>query len=246
MRLFSLTTKINLHGIEMKGSVKEVFEIIAESYDRVRKKPWPNLITFMNEQKFISDNMIVLDLGCANGRHTKLLEKNSQLSIGMDISLNFIKIAKKTNLGKRIQYVNSEISTLPFKNDAFSHLICIAALHHLREDARIEAIKEMFRVLKPGGSCLFTVWIRDQERFLPILLIDLLFCNFFRKDKKYGDVLVPWRDQDKQIVAQRFYHLFSRKELEELIAKTRFNIEIIKIFAGKSGKENFFVLLKKN
>ena len=104
----------------------------------------------------------------------------------------------------------------------------------------------MFRVLKPGGSCLFTVWIRDQERFLPILLLDLVFCNFLRKDKKYGDVMVPWRDQDKKIVAQRFYHLFSRKELDQLIAITSFTVKIIKIFAGKSGKENFFVLLKKN
>jgi len=230
----------------MKRSVKEVFENIAESYDRVRKKAWPNLIDFMNEQNFISDDILVLDLGCANGRHTKFLEKNSFLSIGMDISLNFIKIAKKNNSGKRIQYLNSEISTLPFKNNTFSHIICIAALHHLKELDRINAIKEMYRVLKSGGSCLFTVWLRDQERFLPILLLDLIFCNFLRKDKKYGDVLVPWRDQDKKIIAQRFYHLFSRKELDQLIAVTDFNVKIIKIFAGKSGKENFFVLLKKN
>ncbi len=230
----------------MKRSVKEVFENIAESYDRVRKKPWPNLINFMDEENFISENMLVLDLGCANGRHTKLLEKHSLMSIGLDISFNFIKIAKKTNLGNRIQYLNSDLTTLPFKNSTFSHVICIAALHHLKENDRINAIKEMYRVLKPGGACLFTVWIRDQERFLPILLLDLIFYNLKKNNKKYGDILVPWRDQDKKIVAQRFYHLFSKKELEKLINFTSFKIKTIKIFAGKSGKENFFVLLKKN
>ena len=199
----------------MKRSVKEVFEIIAESYDRVRKKAWPNLIDFMNEQNFISNDMLVLDLGCANGRHTKFLEKNSILSIGMDISLNFIKIAKKNNSGKRIQYLNSEISTLPFKNNIFSHVICIAALHHLKESDRNNAIREMFRVLKPGGSCLFTVWIRDQERFLPILLLDLIFCNFLRKDKKYGDVLVPWRDQDKKNEDKQFQLLLYKQYFSE-------------------------------
>ena len=229
----------------MKDSIKDTFERIAESYDRVRKKPWPNLITFMKENNFIKKNMLVLDLGCANGRHTKYLEPFSDLSIGIDISFNFVKIAKSTNYGNKIQYLNSEISKLPFKDETFSHVICIASLHHLKKPARITALKEIYRILYPNGTCLFTVWIRDQERFLPILFLDLLFLNFLSKEKSYGDVMVPWRDQDQMTIAHRFYHLFSREEVECLIKTTDFHIINIKKFAGKSGQENYFVLLMK-
>ena len=229
----------------MKKSIKDTFERVAESYDRVRKKPWPNLITFMKENNFIKNKMLVLDLGCANGRHTKYLEPFSDLSIGIDISFNFVKIAKSSNYGNNIQYLNSEITKLPFKDKTFTHVICVASLHHIKKIDQIIALKEIYRVLRPNGYCLFTVWIRDQERFLPVLLLDLIFLNFLKNDKNYGDVMVPWRDQKQNIIAHRFYHLFSREEVESIIKFTDFQILEIKKFAGKSAQENYFVLLMK-
>ncbi|NHI91571.1 MAG: class I SAM-dependent methyltransferase [Candidatus Lokiarchaeota archaeon] len=229
----------------MKSSIKETFEIIADSYDRVRKKPWPNLLKFMNENHFIGKKMLVLDLGCANGRHTKYLERYCDLSIGIDISFNFLKIANTSNRGKKIQYLNSEITKLPFKDETFSHVLCVASLHHLRKSEQIYAMKEIYRILKTDGWCLFTVWIRDQERFFPILFLDLIFLNFLKKDKNYGDIMVPWRDQDQTIIAQRFYHLFSRGEVESLIKNAGFKSIHIKKFAGKSGQENYFALIRK-
>jgi len=43
---------------------------------------------------------------------------------------------------------------LPFKTDSFDWLICLEVLEHIEGD---EAIKECFRVLKPGGKALFSV-----------------------------------------------------------------------------------------
>ncbi|MHA1785601.1 MAG: class I SAM-dependent methyltransferase [Candidatus Helarchaeota archaeon] len=229
----------------MKHSIKETFELIAPFYDRVRKKPWPNLLNFMKDNDFIKKDMLVLDLGCANGRHTKYLEPFSRLSIGIDISLNFVNIAKTTNSGDKIQYLNSEITQLPFRAGVFSHVICIASLHHLRKEKHLIALKEIYRLLEINGLCLFTVWMRDQERFLPILLLDLIFLNFLKNDRDYGDVMVPWRDQDKKLLVNRFYHLFSKQEVDKLIKLTKFQLINIKEFAGKSGHENFFVLLRK-
>lgn len=44
-----------------------------------------------------------------------------------------------------------DIHNLPFKNDSQDAIICIAVLEHVENP--IQAVKEIYRVLKPGGYC---------------------------------------------------------------------------------------------
>jgi len=54
---------------------------------------------------------------------------------------------------------------LPYRSGQFDCLICIAVIHHLStEERRQEAVREMARVLCPGGSMLLYVWAMEQEK----------------------------------------------------------------------------------
>ncbi len=54
---------------------------------------------------------------------------------------------------------------LPYRNDQFDGIICIAVIHHLSTLARRQAaVVEMARILRPGGSMLLYVWAMEQER----------------------------------------------------------------------------------
>jgi SAM-dependent methyltransferase len=65
----------------------------------------------------------------------------------------------RANLGLRM-----DLTTTPIRSDTFDAVICIHVLEHIKEDR--EAMREIFRVLKPGGWALVSVPIRlDEETF---------------------------------------------------------------------------------
>ena len=51
--------------------------------------------------------------------------------------------------------VKADILDLPFKNDEFDIVFCNHVLEHIEDDAK--AMKELFRVMKPGGMGIFQV-----------------------------------------------------------------------------------------
>lgn len=71
-----------------------------------------------------------------------------------DLSYNAIKILKQTQ--KSGYFVVADGMHLPFKSNAFSHVICSEVLEHLKND--LQALKGMARILKqPNGSLIITV-----------------------------------------------------------------------------------------
>lgn len=53
---------------------------------------------------------------------------------------------------------------LPYAAQRFDAVLCIAVLHHMTTPARRrEMLRELVRVLAPGGKALVTVWATEQE-----------------------------------------------------------------------------------
>ena len=53
---------------------------------------------------------------------------------------------------------------LSVRDASFDYAICIAVLHHLStQERRVSALKEMQRILRPGGRALVTVWAKEQK-----------------------------------------------------------------------------------
>ncbi|MHA1297931.1 MAG: class I SAM-dependent methyltransferase [Candidatus Helarchaeota archaeon] len=230
-----------------KIKIKEAFDQISEIYDRVRRQPWKDLIDFMKNYDFFDNCNIILDIGCGNGRHTKLMASKCSLSIGLELSYELLKIAKLKYNALNIFYLNSDALNLPFRDNIFSKIIYIAALHHISgENQRIQSLLELKRVLKSKGQAIITVWRRFQQNFLPIFLIDLFLMTFLNNKKEFGDIIVPWRGPDKTVIANRFYHLFTLSETKRIIKKAELKIIECKYFSGKTKEENIIALIEKN
>jgi len=112
----------------------------------------------------------ILDIGCGSGRHTCAASRLEKVVvIGSDVSLKDVKEARnrlvyEESLGcQRGGYwatLVSDITGLPFPDDYFDMVICSEVLEHIPDQER--AIKEMTRVLKPGGDLVVSV-----PRYLP-------------------------------------------------------------------------------
>jgi len=66
-----------------------------------------------------------------------------------------------TDLNSPLADVKADICKLPFEDDAFDVILCNHVLEHIPDDTK--AMKELFRILKPGGWGIFQV-PQDLER----------------------------------------------------------------------------------
>ena len=214
-----------------KKHVYEVYDKISEHFSHTRYKPWPLVSEFLNS---LEKNSLVIDIGCGNGKYLSVNE--SLLMFGTDRSSNLLSIAKEKNI--KSQCFAADSLKLPIKSGVFDAAISIAVIHHFSNELlRIQALKEIFRVVKKGGKVLVYVWameqkekkFTEQDNFVPWHL-----QNKYENETKVETLQNgPNIKEDKNIncmVYQRYYHVFYKGELEDIIKKTGINVEIEKSY----------------
>ncbi|MES2906388.1 MAG: metalloregulator ArsR/SmtB family transcription factor [Pseudomonadota bacterium] len=96
-----------------------------------------------------------LDIGTGTGRLLELFAKNTQRSVGIDISHAMLSVAR-ANLSKsphrHLQLRPGDVYALPYAPSSFDLVTLHQVLHYLEEPAR--ALGEAARVLKAGGQLL--------------------------------------------------------------------------------------------
>lgn len=83
---------------------------------------------------------------------------------GLDISKTFVEIASKNarEAGVEIDFRHGNASNMPFEDGIFDLIVCRAAFKNFSEP--VMAVKEMRRVLRPGGKALIIDLRRDTPR----------------------------------------------------------------------------------
>lgn len=145
-------------------------------------------------------NLCCLDDGCGSGYGTYHLAKNGiSPIIGVDISFNGIKFAKKNYKSKNIEFIQMDALNLKFENNSFDAVISFDILEHIDEDYQSKFISEIARVLKDKGTvyigCPNATVSNGQNIFhlkeLTRRDFELLLQNFFKYVKIFGqDLLV--------------------------------------------------------
>jgi len=102
----------------------------------------------------------VLDLGSGSGRHIIYLTRKGFEVYGFDIASKGIKITKdwlKEEKLKADLKIGDIYKKLPYKDNFFDAVISIQVIHHSKIKNIRKIIKEIERVLKPGGLVFVTV-----------------------------------------------------------------------------------------
>lgn len=89
----------------------------------------------------------VFDVGCGSGIFTHLLKEKEIKIIGLDLCFSMLSVGKKTK--SHIALINGDAESLPLKSESLEAIFISALLHHLPDPS--SCIKEIYRVLKPGG-----------------------------------------------------------------------------------------------
>jgi ubiquinone/menaquinone biosynthesis C-methylase UbiE len=111
---------------------------------------------------------VLLDVGCGTG--TLLLAAAQRVGPsgalhGIEPSLELAAHARRKAEASWIplQVGEGSAGSLPYPPDAFDAVFCTLVLHHLPASMREHAIREMRRVLRPGGRVVLVDWQRPQS-----------------------------------------------------------------------------------
>jgi SAM-dependent methyltransferase len=113
----------------------------------------------------LEDGERLLDLGCGAGRHMHAAYYGARCHVvGVDLGLDDLKRTRDgfgslpdmdTNSGRFFSLAQGSALNLPFADRSFDRIICSEVLEHI-PDYR-QALHEIMRVLKPGGTFAVSV-----------------------------------------------------------------------------------------
>lgn len=142
-----------MSGVVVKVKPIEGYGLWASSYDQA-----PNPLLALEQRLLLPELGVlrgrrVLDVGCGTGRWMDLARQRGATATGVDLTPAILGVAaQKAPLCGRIALADA--SLLPFLSDTFDLVVCAFVLGYL--ERRDESIRELPRVVKPGGRVVMS------------------------------------------------------------------------------------------
>lgn len=143
-------------------------------------------------QMNLNEGSKVLDLACGVGSTSFYLAKKYKCKItGIDISNSMINIAKSklagSNYSKNISFQPADALKMPFPDNSFD--VVIAQAFFILIDNKVNALKEIYRVLKPGGffGSLELSWFKTPSKEVYDELLEKACTTFIPRTVKFEE-----------------------------------------------------------
>ena len=233
------------------------------------------MLTFNFKKHEINQKGVMLDVGCGEGRHIFGIMQDYPLMkcIGLDMDKESLEKAEegyeyfKSISEAGAQFLKGSAYSLPFPDESIDLIVCSEVLEHLHEYN--DAVKEIHRVLKPGGKFYASVpatwpekicWKLSKEYqnqpggHLRIfsqsgLISEIKESGFkFLSSEKFHSIHSPywwlrcffWNTQDKNFLVNLY-----KKMLERHILKKPFFINLLDKALNPIMGKSFAMYFKK-
>lgn len=165
-------------------SGKKYFDDVASQWDKMRETFFSEAV---REKAFAVANIqpdeFAADIGAGTGFITEGLVQKGLRVIAIDQSEEMIReTQKKFQDIAEIDYRKGDAESLPVENESVDYVFANMYLHHVESPP--DAIKEMVRILKPGGKLIITDMDEHNFEFLKTEQYDH-WMGFKREDVKH-------------------------------------------------------------
>lgn len=142
---------------ERTADSQTFFGRVAGQWDDVRAELFGRLASLRALLPLLPRDWTVADLGCGTGNASELLAPLVKRIIAVDQSAPMLKAARKRLAsspggGANVEFRRGELENLPIADAEVDAAVCILVLHHIPDPPL--ALREMRRILKPGGVAL--------------------------------------------------------------------------------------------
>ncbi|MFC1697454.1 class I SAM-dependent methyltransferase [Nanoarchaeota archaeon] len=184
-------------GLDNEKTI-EVYDEIADDYadymyDKIMQYPLMKFTKFLPKTK--RSELKLLDVGCASGRDSQYLMEDGYDVIGIDLSKNMIKSAKK--LVPKCKFENMDLAEMKYKDKTFNGIWDHATFCHVPKKHSILVLEEYNRVMKSGA--ILYIGLREGE----------------------GEKMVIYEKSGNK---PRFFSYYNMEELAKLLKKAGFEI----------------------
>ena len=149
-------------------------------YDELQHKPMDRQLLDRFADS-VRDAGIVCDLGCGPGHIARYLQSRGLSICGVDLSLGMIEQARRLN--PDIEFRQDDMRSLRVIDNSWAGIAAFYSIVNLPPGDVTEALREMFRVLQPGGRLLLSFHIGEDTSHVEENLWDRgvsLGITFFR------------------------------------------------------------------
>jgi ubiquinone/menaquinone biosynthesis C-methylase UbiE len=204
-----MTETTKLHQKEQASG--DFFDGWAAGYEDRRISPW-----FQYTQRLAIDCLELrpdsraLDVGCGTGFAVRELaaKLTHGKACGIDISDGMVEQASRRvppELADRVEIRQASSSSIPYPDGFFTHLMCTNSFHHYPEP--VEALREMQRVLEPGGELVIFENAPDLSLYtrfwdLALRLFETGHVRYYTS-KQLGEILEQAGLEDRRLRALR-------------------------------------------
>jgi len=105
--------------------------------------------------EYVNSRDCLLDLGIGTGLASRSFAKLGLNVYGCDGSAEMLKMCESKAFATELKVFDLHDTPLPYSDYFFDHAICCGVLHFFDDLETI--LKEVFRIIKPGGIFAFTV-----------------------------------------------------------------------------------------
>ena len=142
-------------------------------------------------QAEITPGQRILDIGCGTGTFAVMLSRTHPdvEVIGLDPDPKALRRAKTkaTRAGVSFQLDQGFADELPYREDSFDRVFSSLMFHHLEEQNREKTLREVLRVLKPGGSFHLLDFVGGHENGSHGLLSHGFFNRLIHSNEQLKD-----------------------------------------------------------
>ena len=137
---------------------------------------------YLLKKEILQNNLSLLDIGCSTGYLTTIYASIFDDVTGLDIDENAVQHAKNLNKKDHVKFQVGDSMNIDFPDNSFDAVICTHIYEHVPDSTQL--LKEIYRVLKPGGFCYFAAGNRfklmESHYQLPFLsVIPKKMANYY-------------------------------------------------------------------
>lgn len=109
-----------------------------------------------------------LDIGCGFGRNAIFMAKNQFNVSTFDLSEHSVEVTKQKAKESGVELKNicvADMLKMPYEDNSFDCMLALNVISHTDKQGFDQILKEIKRVLKPGGEVYFTVGSKESFWF---------------------------------------------------------------------------------
>jgi ubiquinone/menaquinone biosynthesis C-methylase UbiE len=170
-------------------------------------------------KKYLFKKQKLVEAGCGLGKWVIYFTQRGFDIIGVDSSRYAVKQLKKFRPQVKIKL--ADVRRLPFQDGEIDVYISLGVIEHFEEGPE-KALKEAYRVLKPGGTAIIEVPYDNGQRIMLRILYHLKV--FLKTPLRIIVEILGLRKKRKKIKWQFYEYHYSKKELDDFITRASFKI----------------------